>query len=190
VTGSGCATIVFFGDGAFGAGIVHESMNFASNWALPVVYVCEHNGYQDHTRTEDVYPDPSLARFAEGHRIPSEKVDGNDVLAVHAAVSRALDRARAGGGPSFIEAVTYLRRFHLQFDEAPPPYRPPSEEAAWLGRDPIEHAGKALLMRGTDRTGLTRIASDGAASVDAAVQAVLQSAPRLGGPAEKARAGP
>ncbi len=176
VTSTGGVTIVFFGDGALGAGIVHESMNFAATWALPVVFVCEHNGYQDHTRTEEVYPSPSLSRLAEGHQIPADLVDGNDVEAVYRAASRALHRARSGAGPSFIEARTYLRCFHLQFDEPPPPYRPPDEEAAWLARDPLTCARHALLTRGAEGAELAAIARSGQERVDVAVREVLRSA--------------
>lgn len=166
VAGTGGVAVVFFGDGALGAGVVHETMNLAAIWRLPLIFVCEHNGYQDHTRTEDVFPDSDLVRLAEGHRIPAVTVDGNDVEAVHAAGSAVMARARAGGGPSFIEAKTYLSRFHLQFDEPPASYRPPEEEAAWLRRDPLRRTRAALAERGVVPEDLDAVECEVAAVVD------------------------
>lgn len=169
VLGGDEAVAVFFGDGAFGAGVVHESMNLASIWKLPVVFVCENNGYQDHTRTDQVYPSVDLVRYATANLIPGVAVDGNDVEAVSLATTEALSRARSGGGPALIEAKTYLRHFHLQFDDPPPRYRPAGEEASWLARDPLERTRRTLLARGWTEASLVAVEQSVAAEVDSAI---------------------
>ncbi|GIF42904.1 thiamine pyrophosphate-dependent dehydrogenase E1 component subunit alpha [Actinoplanes xinjiangensis] len=137
VRGDSSVAVAFFGDGALGSGVVHETLNLASVQRLPLVLVCEHNGYQAGNRTEDIYPEVSVLRIAEAHRVRAVAVDGNDVLAVAAAARSAVAAARAGEGPTFIEARTYLTKFHLQFERPSPEVRPPDELAAWLQRDPL-----------------------------------------------------
>lgn len=174
ITRDGTVTLVFFGDGALAAGIVHEAFNIAATWRLPVVFVCEHNGYQDHTRTEEVYPDTDLTRLAAGHRIPARGVDGNDASAVFVAVNDSVRRSRDGAGPQFVEARTYLRRFHLQFDEPPPPYRPREEEGWWLARDPIDVMRGRLLDRGIAETVIATAVEQARTEVAAVVRAAVR----------------
>jgi TPP-dependent pyruvate/acetoin dehydrogenase alpha subunit len=114
---SGQVTICFFGDGAANQGIFMEVLNMAGLWQLPVVYVCENNGFGEYTRTEEatVTSQPIGARAA-AFGLPTAQVDGNDVIAVHEAVKEAVDRARAGGGPSFVEARTYRLSGHHMGD--------------------------------------------------------------------------
>ena len=104
--------VCFFGDGAANQGLLSEVMNMAAIWKLPVIYVCEVNGFGEYTRTEEVTaPAPFTAR-GEAFGIPSTAVDGNDVLAVYQVASEAVRRARAGEGPSFIQSNTYRLRGH------------------------------------------------------------------------------
>ena len=114
---SGQVTICFFGDGAANQGIFMEVLNMAGLWQLPVVYVCENNGFGEYTRTEEatVTSQPIGARAA-AFGLPTSQVDGNDVIAVYEAVKEAVDRARAGGGPAFIEARTYRLGGHHMGD--------------------------------------------------------------------------
>lgn len=133
--GDGAVAVAVFGDGAGQAGGFHESLNLASLWGLPVLFVCENNGYAEfsplsaHTKVE------RLARHAETYGIPAVTVDGNDAGAVREAAREAVARARAGGGPSFVEGLTYRLRGHYEGD--PGKYRELSELADWKAKDPI-----------------------------------------------------
>ena len=104
--GSGRVAIAVFGDGALNQGSVHEAMNMASAFDLPVVFVCENNGYSELTRIESMVKDPILNHRAQGYGFPGVRVDGNDPAAVRSVAAEALARARAGGGPTLIEALT------------------------------------------------------------------------------------
>jgi len=128
--------IAFFGDGAANQGVVHESLNLAAVWKLPIVYVCENNQYALSTATRRTTAGESIAARAAAYAIPGVRVDGNDVLAVHAAVATAVARARAGEGPTLIEAVTYRWGGHSMRANLPE-YRTHEEERAWAERDPI-----------------------------------------------------
>ncbi|WP_371477016.1 thiamine pyrophosphate-dependent dehydrogenase E1 component subunit alpha [Kitasatospora sp. NBC_00315] len=169
VKGDGAVAVVFFGEGALGAGVVHETLTLAVVQRLPLILVCENNGYQGATRTEEVYPETSVARIAEAHRMPVHRVDGNDTLAVHAAATAAVAAARAGQGPSFIEASTYLTRFHLQFDRPSGEHRPAEERADWLARDPLGRLRQHLLAAGTAPAVLDALDTDAEQRVDAAI---------------------
>jgi pyruvate dehydrogenase E1 component alpha subunit len=133
----------FFGDGASNAGPFHESLNIASAWKLPVVYVCENNLWAVNTPASASVSVPNVADRAPGYGIPGLVVDGNDVLAVREAASAAVARARSGDGPTLIECKTYRHRRHTerptQQDD-----RPAEEIAAWLERDPIERLARSL----------------------------------------------
>jgi acetoin:2,6-dichlorophenolindophenol oxidoreductase subunit alpha len=127
----------FFGDGAVNCGPFHESLNLAAVWALPVIFVCENNGYaicSTQVRTTAV---ANIADRAAAYAMPGCIVDGQDALAVCAVVSTAVARARSGAGPTLIEAKTY-RYYDHQDDFDFPPYRAASEVASWRARDPIE----------------------------------------------------
>lgn len=125
----------FFGDGAANEGSCHESMNIAALWKLPMLFVCEHNQYAEMTPQSVHAPLPDLAVRAAGYNMPGVAVDGNDVLAVLAAVEAATDQARSGGGPTFLECKTYRMRGHFEGD--PQRYKPAGEQAQWKERDPI-----------------------------------------------------
>lgn len=139
-------TACFFGDGASNEGTFHESLNIAGAFDLPVVYVCENNLYAVGTRQSDVRKIEDIADRAVGYGMPGLVVDGNDVIAVYEAVQEAVDRARAGDGPTLIECKTYRWRTH--FEGEPDTYRPPEEVAAWLKREPIAPYRRLLVEQG------------------------------------------
>ena len=146
LSGRGQVSMTFFGDGATNIGAFHESLNLAAVWALPVIFVCENNLYGEYTRIEHTTPFEDLARRAAAYDMPGIIVDGNDVLAVYDTVAGAVDRAREGGGPSFIECKTYRQRGHSRTD--PAKYRSAEEVEAWLARDPLKLFRDVLLARG------------------------------------------
>ena len=145
LTGNGKVAVCFHGDGAVGEGAWHEALTLASMWDLPVVFVCENNQYGMSMSAKSAFK-VDLSAKAAGYGIPGETVDGNDVVAVAEATARAIDRARAGEGPSFIEAVTYRWRGHSKSDKNR--YRTKEEIAEWKGRDPIAAFAHRLLESG------------------------------------------
>ncbi|MGH7835065.1 MAG: thiamine pyrophosphate-dependent dehydrogenase E1 component subunit alpha [Candidatus Binatia bacterium] len=132
---NGRLAVVFFGDGAGQAGPFHESLNIASLWKLPVIFVCENNGYAEFTPLSSHTLVERLAGHARTYSMPDVTVDGNDLLAVRSAVETAVRRARSGGGPTFVECLTYRLRGHYEGD--PGKYRELSELADWKSKDPI-----------------------------------------------------
>jgi acetoin:2,6-dichlorophenolindophenol oxidoreductase subunit alpha len=155
--GDGVA-VAFFGDGAANQAYFHECLNFAKVLSLPVVYVCENNQYGEFTPVGDVTPGGILARpLALG--IPSQRVDGQDVWTVRAAAEQALERARAGDGPIFLEANTYRYSDHGRGD--PVAYRPEGEMEKWRERDPLDIARKRLAEdRGVPEAELDELAAE------------------------------
>jgi pyruvate dehydrogenase E1 component alpha subunit len=141
--GHGQVAVAFFGDGALNQGLLFEVMNMAAIWRLPVLFVCENNGFGEFTAIEDVTagPDPIARGLAFG--IPSETVDGMDVLAVRAAAQRALARARGGGGPSFLICNTYRYGGHHVGDKQN--YKDDAAAKVWRLKDPIERLGRWIL---------------------------------------------
>jgi acetoin:2,6-dichlorophenolindophenol oxidoreductase subunit alpha len=136
--GSDRVAVCFFGDGALGQGLLYEVMNMAALWKLPVVYVCENNLYNEYTHYSEVTAGSIPAR-AEAFGIPTEEVDGQDVLAVRTAAERAVEHARAGNGPSFLLAATYRYHGHHVGDIDRAYYRKKEEEELWVTeRDPID----------------------------------------------------
>lgn len=133
VRGTDQVCIAFFGDGAANEGLFHEALNLASIWKLPVVFLCENNRYALSLSVAQAAGVPELSCRAAGYGIPGETIDGNDVIAVHASVAKAVRRARAGAGPSMIEALTYRWGNHSMRANLPR-YRPEEEE-----RDAREH---------------------------------------------------
>jgi pyruvate dehydrogenase E1 component alpha subunit len=130
------ATVCFFGDGATAEGEFHESLNLASLWRLPVLFICENNLYAMGTALARHSADVELTHKPLAHGIAAEKVDGMDVLAVMRACHYAAQTVRSGHGPRFLEIVTYRFRAHSMYD--PERYRSKDEVAAWKKRDPIE----------------------------------------------------
>jgi len=141
--GTGQVAVSFFGDGVLNQGILFESLNMAALWSLPVVFVCENNGYGEFTEIDDVTAGRPYAKRGEAFDIPSEKADGMDVLAVHEAVSKAVTRARNGDGPSFLIFDTYRYSGHHVGDKQE--YKDDEERELWLSRDPIPKLADMLV---------------------------------------------
>jgi TPP-dependent pyruvate/acetoin dehydrogenase alpha subunit len=135
----------FFGDGAVAEGAFHEGVNMAAIWNLPVIFVCENNLYGASTRIDKVMKNPKISDRAASYGFRGETVDGNDVLAVHAAAERAVAECRAGQGPVLLELLTYRRTGHSRRD--PCHYQAKDEREAWFARDPIERFAQRLLAR-------------------------------------------
>ncbi len=145
--GNAGVAVSFFGDGATNQGAFHESLNLASLWKLPVLYVCENNLYGEFTRQDKHQPMTDIARRADSYAMPGVVADGNDVLDVLRVAREARARAAAGEGPTLIEAKTYRHRGHYEGDMGA--YRPPDEVREWLARDPIVTFGAWLVERGS-----------------------------------------
>jgi TPP-dependent pyruvate/acetoin dehydrogenase alpha subunit len=135
VKGTGAITLCFFGDATMNIGAFHEALNLAAIWKLPVVFMCENNLYGEYSPLKLTTPIARLADRASAYGIPGEQVDGNDVMAIRTAVSQAAGRARAGDGPTLLEALTYRHKGHSRTD--PATYRPEGELEQWLERDPL-----------------------------------------------------
>lgn len=148
--GRGDIGVAYFGDGACEEGVVHESLNLAAAYQLPVLFVCENNLFSSHMHVALRQPSDRMARFAEANKIPAETIDGNDVVAVARAARALVDKARSGGGPGFLEAVTYRWRGHVGWREDIDVglERSLDDLAAWKRRDPIGRLYEALVARG------------------------------------------
>jgi len=148
VRGTDQVSVVFFGDGASSQGSLHESMNLASIWKLPVIFVCENNRYAEATPFEYVVAGGSVSNRAAGYDMPGVTVDGQSVLEMYEVSGEAIRRARAGEGPTLVEAQTYRYMGHFGADN-PLGYRTEEEEAYYRGRDCIERLGAHLVDAGT-----------------------------------------
>ena len=143
--GNDRVTACFFGDGAANEGAWHEGLNAAAIWDLPVIYICENNLYAASTPISLTFKIEDIADRAAAYGMPGVVVDGNDVLAVYEASRAAVERARAGGGPTLIECKTYRLCGHSRSD--PRTYRSKEEEAEWQTLDPIPRFRQQLLER-------------------------------------------
>jgi pyruvate dehydrogenase E1 component alpha subunit len=141
---TGQVVACFFGEGASNQGTFHESINMASAWKLPVIFVCENNLYAMGTRQSRIMNIENIADRAVSYGIPGVSVDGNDVLAVYEAACVAVERARRGEGPTLIECKTYRQKGHSRVD--PAKYRPREEVEGWLQRDPIKRLRHKLIQ--------------------------------------------
>ncbi len=171
--GTGQATVAYFGDGAAGQGAAHEAMNLAATWKLPVVFICENNQFalSADWRTQRAVED--LAERAVGYGMPGEIVDGNDLLAVEDAVARALDLARAGGGPTFLEMKTFRRMQHSMRANLPD-VRDVEVVDEWEPKDPLPRFAAHLRSVGElDDERAASIERDVAAEVEAAIKTAL-----------------
>lgn len=139
--------ITFFGDGATSEGDFHEAMNFASAFQVPCVFFCQNNQWAISVPREQQMNSETVAQKAIAYGMPTTQVDGNDLFAVYRATKEAVERARGGGGPSFIEAVTYRLADHTTADDARR-YRDAAEVEAWVGRDPMIRLKKYLVAKG------------------------------------------
>jgi TPP-dependent pyruvate/acetoin dehydrogenase alpha subunit len=168
VRGLDGVAVAFFGDGAVHCGAFHEGVTLAVGLGLPVVFVCEDNGYAEFTPSGR-WSGPAPAVRAEGYGVPAERVDGNDVLAVRDAVTRRAAAARDGDGPQFVEAHTARLRGHFEGDAEA--YRPEGQLLELQGRDPLRAARRLL----PDDAAADAIVSEAEAEMDAAVEAALSA---------------
>src|SRR5256885_11545297 len=171
--GTDQVAVCFFGDGALGQGVLYEVMNMAALWKLPVIYACENNLYGEYTHYSETTAGEMVAR-AQAFGIPAEQVDGQDVRAVHEAASRAVERARTGGGPSFLVLDTYRFHGHHVGDVDRAYYRSRDEEEAWKSdRDPIALLAARLREQGVEQSTLEQIGAEAQQEVDAGVEFAL-----------------
>ncbi|MGF1651532.1 MAG: thiamine pyrophosphate-dependent dehydrogenase E1 component subunit alpha [Hyphomicrobiaceae bacterium] len=155
--------VVFFGDGALAEGVVHETFNMAALWQLPILMVCENNGWSEFSPTSRQFAaDPTA--LARAHGVEAETVDGNDVDATHATATRCVAAIRAGGGPRFLEARTIRVRGHFEGD--PQKYR---EDTADPENDPIARLTSALLANGVEQTLIQALHQEATARIETAV---------------------
>jgi acetoin:2,6-dichlorophenolindophenol oxidoreductase subunit alpha len=169
-------SLCFFGDGAVNQGTFHESLNMASLWKLPVIYVCENNGFALTTSVARSHGQPNIAKRAEGYGMPGVQVDGQNVVAMYAATSDAVTRARRGDGPTLIEAKTYRFDEHQVGLFVNAPYRDVEEiEQYKAGRDPIALYRNALIAEGFSDVELEAIEQEVAATVIDAIRFADQS---------------
>lgn len=170
VLGRDSVALAFFGDGAANQGVLYESMNMSGVWKLPVIFLCENNQYAlstpAHTVTSGV-----IADRAAGFGMPGVRVEeGQDVLAVYAAVASAVERARSGGGPTLVEVVTYRYNEHSEGLRLGTDYRPADEREAWLKKDPLVLFREHLVANGHTDEAMDALEADVIAEVDEAVR--------------------
>ena len=171
---TGQVSVCFFGDGATNIGAFHEALNMAAVWKLPVVFVCENNLYMEYTPIGQVTAvEHPAADRARAYGLDSIIVDGNDADAVYRVARTAVQRARAGEGPSLIEAKTYRHSGHSRAD--PAKYRPDDELKAWLARDPLPMYRKRLIEMGLAEDEVARVDADVAAAVNRATETAKAS---------------
>src|SRR5438034_6037734 len=165
--GDSDVTVCFFGDGTTNIGAFHEALNFAAIWKLPVVFVCENNLYMEYTPIGEVTAvEHPAADRAAGYGLPRIVIDGNDADVVYRAARDAYAKARAGGGPSLIECMTYRYSGHSRAD--PAKYRPEGELEKWKKRDPIVIYRERLKAFGIADSAIADIEADVRRRVDEA----------------------
>jgi TPP-dependent pyruvate/acetoin dehydrogenase alpha subunit len=169
-------TVVSFGDGATNTGSFHEAANMAALWDLPVVFVCQNNLYAEMTPTADTMKLERVADRAAGYGMPGVRVDGNDPLAVKAVLDAALQRARRGDGPTFIECVTFRFRGHYFGDRMP--YIPKDQLTAAMEADPVPRFRSHLADAGIcGEDELDRIDNEASTTVETALKTVMSADP-------------
>lgn len=177
--GSDAVAVAYFGDGATSQGDVNEALVLAASFNAPVIFFCQNNQYAI-SEPVGLQAQRPIAERAPGFGVPSMRVDGNDVLAVTAAMRIAVDRARSGGGPTFIEAVTYRLGPHTTSDD-PTRYRDEAEVASWRAKDPIARLERLLEAEGVldeaTRARVTGVADDAATRVRAGCIALVAPEP-------------
>jgi pyruvate dehydrogenase E1 component alpha subunit len=173
---SGQVAVCFFGDGTTNIGAFHEALNLAVVWKLPVVFVCENNQYMEYTpiRSVTAVEHPAADR-ASAYGLESILVDGNDADVMYDTARQTIGKARDGGGPSLVEAVTYRHGGHSRAD--PAKYRPDAEVREWLGRDPVKRYRERLLAAGIGEAELHEIDTHAQQKVDAATDEARSGAP-------------
>ena len=174
--GDGRVTVVTFGDGASNIGSFHESLNMASLWKLPVIFLCQNNGYGECTKYEKATAVANIADRAASYDMRGVTVDGNDAQAMYEATREAVERARKGEGPTLLEAKTF--RFMGHYFGDPGAYIPKEEYAAALARDPMPKARALVLQSGAaTEADLETFAKQINAEIDEALQFALDSVP-------------
>jgi TPP-dependent pyruvate/acetoin dehydrogenase alpha subunit len=167
----GRVAAAFFGDGATNQAYFFECLNFAKVLELPVIFACENNWYGEFTPMQKVTAGADIARRAEPFDIPAQVVDGNDLFAVVDAAQEAVERARAGGGPTLLECQTYRHYGHSKSD--PAKYRPPGELERWKERDPLHVARRRLHLAGVTEEEIEAVEETTQRELDEAVDAAL-----------------
>jgi acetoin:2,6-dichlorophenolindophenol oxidoreductase subunit alpha len=174
VRGADDVTVVFFGDGAVQAGHFHESVNLAALWELPVIFVCENNGFAEFTPRSAHTPVERVADVVAPYGFDRRTVEGSDVPTVFEAFAGFLRAARNGHGPMLLECLTYRRRGHYEGDQQR--YRDPAAEQEWRQRDPLARLHSEALARGwLDEQALDELEREARGAVDEAVEAARAS---------------
>lgn len=174
IRGGDQVVLSVFGEGTSNRGTTHSSMNAAAVWGLPVVWVCENNGYMGNVPASRYTAVADIAAMAAGYGMPGEVIDGNDVMAVHEATRSAIARARGGEGPSLLELKTYRMR---PFGETGTDLRDPAEVATWQEKDPITRFRRALVEKGVLTDAAVEDIGRAAASEMQAARAFARSSP-------------
>src|SRR4051812_6948895 len=176
VRGTDQVAVCFFGDGTTNIGAFHEALNLAAVWKLPVVFVCENNHYMEYTPIKAVtaVENPAAGR-ASAYGLPEILIDGNDADAVYRVARECIAKARGGGGPSLVEAVTYRTSGHSRAD--PGKYRPPGELDEWMKKDPVALYRVRLLGMGIEESALRDIEREVERAVDEATEAAKACPP-------------
>ncbi len=168
VRGDSTLSVVFFGDGATGAGVFHETVNLAVLWKLPILFVCENNGYAEFTSREEHSNVGHVSAFAAPYGMAAKTIDGNDLRVVHAAAGEAIASVRSGAGPYLLECMTYRLAGHYVGDAQQ--YRSKEELAAMKEKDPLQRLNRYLRDQGIAESDLTRIEEEARRTVLAAVE--------------------
>ncbi len=179
IKGTDQVAVCYFGDGASNQGTFHESLNLASVWKLPVIYVCENNYYAETVTTKEAISSENVAKRAVSYNIPSWSIDGNDVVEVYETMTKAVKRARGGEGPSLIECNTYRWRGHFEGEEILyAAYRSKEEIEEWKKKCPIKRFRNRLLKDGilTDKEA-DHIDEEAKREIDEAVEFAERSPP-------------
>lgn len=171
---TGACAVAFFGDGASDRATFHESLNLASVWKLPVVFVCENNGWAISNAQKNHQNINDISDRATAYGIPGVSVDGNDVIAVYEAAQAAIERAKRGDGPTLVECKTWRWRGHFEGD--PGAYKDPKDQEDWLKKDPIPRLEQKMLsLKYATQAELDKIKTDAQAEVDAAIKFAKES---------------
>lgn len=174
IRGDGRVTVANFGDGASNIGAFHESLNMASLWKLPVVFVCQNNRYAEHTKFEDGTAIDQISKRAASYSMPGIHVDGNDPVAMYQAARGAIERARRGDGPTLIEAMTFRFHGHVMGDDDS--YMDKGEKDRWMEDDPVPRFRAWLVSEGhATEAELTAIEEAIEKEIDEAVEFALAS---------------
>lgn len=181
LAGNDRVAVAFFGDGGANQGVVAEALNVAALWKLPLLLVCENNGYSEFSRSDAVTAG-AIAERARPYGVPWSRIDGNDVAEVWRSAGEAIARARRGEGPTFLEALTYRHRGHVETEKSflSRPYRTEDEIEDWRARDPIARLSSRLVQAGIDEAKLDRQAESVLAEVQGVwAEAMAQPEPDL-----------